>query len=94
MQCPATIAVATSADIADIGIADIRQIVERRNRAANVRRQQRSPFLEAQFDQRSIIQRDAKRVVSGRRGLSGLSGLNSGAFTRACPLIGVQYANR
>ena len=85
MQCAATaIAIANA-------FANIRQIVERRDRAADVRRQQHSPVLEAQFDQRSIIQRDAKRVVSGRRGLSGLS---SGAFTRACPLIGVQYANR
>jgi hypothetical protein len=75
-------------------IAAVRQIVERRDRAANMRRQQHSPILKAQLDQSSIIQRDAKRVVSGRRGLSRLSGLNGGAFTRPCPLIGVQYANR
>jgi hypothetical protein len=59
-----------------------------------MRRQQHSPILKAQFDQRSIIQRDAKRAVSGRRGLSELGRLSGGAFTRACPLIGVQYANR
>ena len=87
MQCATTTAAAIAA------IAAIRQIVERRDRAADVRRQQHSPILKAQFDQRSIIQRDAKRIVSGRRKLSGLSGLSSGAFTRACPLIGVQYAN-
>ena len=61
MQCAVTVIAA---------IAAIREIVERRDRAADVRRQQHSPILEAQFDQRSIIQRDAERVASCRRGLS------------------------
>jgi hypothetical protein len=62
MQRAAAVGAATAIAIATVR----RQIVERRNRTAHVRRQQHTPIPAAQLDQRGIVQGAAHRVVTSR----------------------------